>query len=376
MKYVKITALSLILAAVFSVCVFGVSTENIYDEQMDASGIFEFYDKLSSESKDLLDELGIDDLNFNDIFNLSPRKIMDSVMRIIKEKSASPLKSFTGMLGVIFLTSMAKSFTDDRSGIKNAAGMFGALITVTLIVSPLTSIMNLSISTVRLNSGISLAFIPVLAGVIAVSGNPMLAVSCHSLTFAAAQGTAQLINRFVMPMTGVVTALGISGSFMPELNIKKLTDTVKKTLIWVISSASALFAGLLSVKGILANSADTLTSKGIKLAVNTFVPIVGSAVSEAYSSVIGSASLVRSTVGAFGIVAIIAAQLPALAELILWKFAVKLSSFTSEMLDESAISSLLASVDCSLSIMMASLIMSALFVIISAGITLFIRTGA
>ena len=321
-----------------------------------------------------MEELGIDDLDFKSVFNASPRKIADAVLNIIKKKSTDPIKTLFAVLGVVLLTSLAQCFTDAGSGVRSAVEMFGALLTATLLASPLASAMNLAFSTVRLSSNVALAFVPVLAGVIAASGNPMLAISAHSFTFAAAQGAMQLINRFVMPMTGVVTALGISGSFMPEFNIKKLTETVKKALVWVMASASTLFAGLLSIKGILANSADTLASKGVKLAVNTFVPIVGSAVSEAYSSVIGSAALVRSAVGAFGIAAIIVTELPALVELILWRLIVKASNFMADMLNESAISSLTSAADCSLSVMIAGLVMSTVFVIVSAGITLLLRT--
>ena len=62
-----------------------------------------------------------------------------------------------------------------------------------------------------------------------------------------------------------------------------------------------IFTGLLSIQSVVGSSADTLTSKTAKYVISNCVPVVGGAVSDAYSTVKGSLSLLKNGIGGVGI---------------------------------------------------------------------------
>ena len=59
----------------------------------------------------------------------------------------------------------------------------------------------------------------------------------------------------------------------------------------------------------LASSADGMIVKGVKMAAS-FVPVVGGALGEAYTSVAASISLLKSTVGIYAIIALALTCIP------------------------------------------------------------------
>ncbi len=375
MKMIKIFSVMLLLMLTMPLCASAVEQDGgeYYGEQMDASGASELYESISDETRDLLDELGIESVNFSDLLNTSPRKILDMVFGLLTGKIEKPLKILARTIAIIILLSIADSFVTNDEKSKNILGIFGALLLTTVLISPLVSLINASSSAVKMSCDFNFALIPVLAAIVAASGNPMLALSYNSLSFAAAQGVAQLVNRIVLPFCGIIAAMGITEAFVPEFKLSAVTELIKKTVTKCFSGVAVLFGGLLSIKGTLASSADTLASKGIKLAVSSFVPVVGSAVSEAYSSVAGSAALVRSTVGAFAIIAVVIINLPIVLELFLWSATIKISEAVADLFGNSVISSLLKSIEYAILIMNASVIFSAILIVISAGLTLLIK---
>lgn len=87
-------------------------------------------------------------------------------------------------------------------------------------------------------------------------------------------------------------------------------------------------------KGALASSADSVSVKGIKLLAGNTIPIVGGAIGDAYTSVLGSLNLIKGTVGAFGIFAIAAVNIPVITEMLLWMIAVNICSALCGLLGE------------------------------------------
>lgn len=75
-----------------------------------------------------------------------------------------------------------------------------------------------------------------------------------------------------------------------------------------------VFTGLLSIQSIVGTSADTLGVKAAKFVVSNFVPIVGSAVADAYTTMRSGLGLLRGATGAFGIIALCVTLLPPILE--------------------------------------------------------------
>lgn len=373
MRKVKIFAVCVLIILFFSVNAYAAGESEYYNGQVESSGAEDILNGLDSETKERLGELGIEDVNFSSLFDVSFSKIFSFVKKAAEGKLESPLKSLMKLLSVIILIAVCESFMPDDDKMKNVINMAAVLFSVTVIISPLYDAMESAVSSVGVCADFMKSLIPVLVGIVSASGNPSLAVSFQSCAFAAAEVISALGKNYVVPIVGAVTALDLTGSLMPSMKLSGITELVKKTVIQTLSFTATLYVSFLGIKGALANAADTVASKGIKLVISSAVPIVGGAVSEAYSGIIGSLVLVRSTVGIFGIIVIAVITVPSMLQLLFWIFALKLGAAAGEVFSLGGVSSLLKALSCAITLLNVVILFGAVLFIISLALLLSLK---
>lgn len=373
MRKVKIFAVCVLIILFFSVNAYAAGESEYYNGQVESSGAEDILSGLDSETKERLGELGIEDVNFSSLFDVSFSKIFSFVKKAAEGKLESPLKSLMKLLSVIILIAVCESFMPDDDKMKNVINMAAVLFSVTVIISPLYDAMESAVSSVGVCADFMKSLIPVLVGIVSASGNPSLAVSFQSCAFAAAEVISALGKNYVVPIVGAVTALDLTGSLMPSMKLSGITELVKKTVIQTLSFTATLYVSFLGIKGALANAADTVASKGIKLVISSAVPIVGGAVSEAYSGIIGSLVLVRSTVGIFGIIVIAVINVPSMLQLLFWIFALKLGAAAGEVFSLGGVSSLLKALSCAITLLNVVILFGAVLFIISLALLLSLK---
>ena len=373
MRKVKIFAVCVLIILSFSVNAYAAGESEYYNGQVESSGAEDILSGLDSETKERLGELGIEDVNFSSLFDVSFSKIFYFVKKAAEGKLESPLKSLMKLLSVIILIAVCESFMPDDDKMKNVINMAAVLFSVTVIISPLYDAMESAVSSVGVCADFMKSLIPVLVGIVSASGNPSLAVSFQSCAFAAAEVISALGKNYVVPIVGAVTALDLTGSLMPSMKLSGITELVKKTVIQTLSFTATLYVSFLGIKGALANAADTVASKGIKLVISSAVPIVGGAVSEAYSGIIGSLVLVRSTVGIFGIIVIAVITVPSMLQLLFWIFALKLGAAAGEVFSLGGVSSLLKALSCAITLLNVVILFGAVLFIISLALLLSLK---
>ena len=373
MRKVKIFAVCVLIILSFSVNAYAAGESEYYNGQVESSGAEDILSGLDSETKERLGELGIEDVNFSSLFDVSFSKIFSFVKKAAEGKLESPLKSLMKLLSVIILIAVCESFMPDDNKMKNVINMAAVLFSVTVIISPLYDAMESAVSSVGVCADFMKSLIPVLVGIVSASGNPSLAVSFQSCAFAAAEVISALGKNYVVPIVGAVTALDLTGSLMPSMKLSGITELVKKTVIQTLSFTATLYVSFLGIKGALANAADTVASKGIKLVISSAVPIVGGAVSEAYSGIIGSLVLVRSTVGIFGIIVIAVITVPSMLQLLFWIFALKLGAAAGEVFSLGGVSSLLKALSCAITLLNVVILFGAVLFIISLALLLSLK---
>ncbi len=373
MRKVKIFAVCVLLILTFSVNAYAAGESEYYSGQVESSGAQDVLSGLDSETKERLGELGIEDVDFTSLFDVSFSKIFSFVKKAAEGKLESPLKSLMKLLSVIILIAVCESFMPDDDKMKNVINMAAVLFSVTVIISPLYDAMESAVSSVGVCADFMKSLIPVLVGIVSASGNPSLAVSFQSCAFAAAEVISALGKNYIVPIVGAVTALDLTGSLMPSMKLSGITELVKKTVIQTLSFTATLYVSFLGIKGALANAADTVASKGIKLVISSAVPIVGGAVSEAYSGIIGSLVLVRSTVGIFGIIVIAVITVPSMLQLLFWIFALKLGAAAGEVFSLGGVSSLLKALSCAITLLNVVILFGAVLFIISLALLLSLK---
>ena len=372
-KFMLTTAVILFLFVFSFVC---FAEGSVFDEQLEASGASYLFEHLNDEQLDLLKTLGIEKIDFDSVFQASPRKIFDLFYKLLVNEYISPFESSVNSAVMLFCAALASVFVSGNGKYETSINIFCSLAVSLNIILPISSCITRVASAVSLTSDFVLVLIPVLAAVLTVSGNPTVALSYNSLCFAAAQAVSALMSDFIRPVVQMTLSIGIIAGISQLINLEKIVGFIKKTVMFLMSLVSTVFVTMLSIKGMLAASADTVTVRGIRFLIGNLIPVVGGAVSDAYNSIAGTLMLVKNTVAVIGIAVIAVTVLPVLIECVCWILSLNLLCALSDTLSLDKISALFRSVSSSVVLLAVTLVFSAVIFILGIGLVMLMKGGA
>lgn len=342
---------------------------------LETSGADRLSEYLTDETLDYLEELGCGDVDFEGVFDVSFSSVTKLIKDIFEKEIDGPVKCLLKLAGAVMLVSVCSGFFPDDEKSKTVLNLICGSFLIIEIFNPAIQSLNAAASAMSACAAFEKALIPVLAAIVTVSGNPASALSVQGAAFAAAQFVEAFASETLMPLTGICGALSITGGIFPTLRLSAVSETIRKTVTVFLGSAAGLFVGFLSLKNILAVNVDGMAVKGVKLAANTFIPVVGGAIGEAYTSIVGSLSLVRSMVGIYGIIAFFVITVPVIIKIALWLVALRIACTVSDLLDCKQCSEIIKSISFVFSMVNVLLLLCAAVFIMSAGLVVVIKTG-
>lgn len=135
-----------------------------------------------------------------------------------------------------------------------------------------------------------------------------------------------------VPMAGALAiTLAAADTMLPGRRLAGISRAIRKGTVWLLTGALALFTLYLTVSGAAAGSADTVTARLARSAVGV-LPVVGSILADAADSVLAGAGAVKNTVGAAGLLAVLAVCLLPLVRLGVQYLVYKAAAFLAGIL--------------------------------------------
>ena len=280
------------------------------------------------------------------------------------------------MTGIALLCSLANSINVDKNAqLSQSFAIVSILAGAGIIISAIGETVMEIMLALSQGANFMLAFIPIFAGFMATSGQLTSAGVFNGVFLTASQLFSQIGVNFLLPISSTILGISIAGSVNSEIKVENIAKTIKVTINWILGLLMTVFIGLLSVQSLVANSADSVLMKTTKFAVSSGVPIVGSSVAEAVGAIYTSVSLIKNSVGTFGIIACIVLIAPPIFALLSYKLAVMLSSGICELFGADRLASMLKSASEVLSITLAVMICFIVISVISIGFMLMLGSG-
>lgn len=378
MKFKKTAVILALLIMLFCFSPRALCAENneLYDEQLEASGANELFDVLTRDELELLETLGLDEIDFDSVFSPSLRSVTDLFWQIIRSEYRLPFESLGVAAMCVVALAAVSQFLPDGIKISKVPGFTTGIMTALSVVIPLSSCITRAVSAIALSSNFVTALIPVLAAIITAGGKPSLALTYNSLSFAAAQVVSSLGSTVIRPVIQVIMSLSIISCVSQSADISKILEFAKKTVVFVMSLSATVFVTMLSLKGMLAASADTVAVRGIRFLIGNMIPVVGGAVSDAYLSIVGTLSLVKNTVGVFALAAVAVINLPVIAECIMWVLTLNMLALLGDVFSQNGLSSLFRSVSSAAVLLCVTVVLEMLVFLLSVGLVLVIGGSA
>ena len=182
----------------------------------------------------------------------------------------------------------------------------GNIMIAVILFDATGSLVNLAGSTIVELSEYGKLLLPVMTAALAGQGGVGSSAAIYAGTAFFDALLTSMIRKILMPMVYVFLVLSVANNAIGEEIIKKLRDNMKWIVTWLLKTILYIYTGYIGISGLIAGSADATALKAAKLAISSFVPVVGKILSDASETVLLSANVVKNTAGVYGLFAILA----------------------------------------------------------------------
>ncbi len=178
-----------------------------------------------------------------------------------------------------------------------------------------------------------------------------------------------LMGSLIFPLICFSAVLNLCGSLSPRISLAKMAGLFKNIAMGVMGIMVSLFIAFLGFSGMAAATTDGLAVKAVKSAAGTFIPIVGRSLADAFDSVLGTALILKNTIGLIGVIGIIIiCALPAVY-ILLQALMFKIAGAVIQPLGEEKLAEAVSGMGNSLIMLFAALAVSGLFAYFAISLT-------
>lgn len=219
---------------------------------------------------------------------------------------------------------------------ENSLLLVSALLIYSTLSSSLTRVYAYIDDIKKFENGL----VPIMTSLYFSGGNTTTAISSGAGVGAALILLENLCAQALPMLVKISFALTLINSLGSELSYAPLIKSVKNIYMSVLGFASMILSVSISFGTALASTADSVASRTVRYAISNMLPLVGSTVSASYGTLVSSLSLIKSTVGASCVVALLLITVPIIIYLLLIRFSLNLCASFSEGLGYSKIGKL------------------------------------
>ncbi|MCI8400549.1 MAG: hypothetical protein HFI38_00355 [Lachnospiraceae bacterium] len=210
-----------------------------------------------------------------------------------------------------FFTNLSRAFPDGQMAETGFYVMYMTL--AVLLFAAFHSAMSVAGKAFLVTGRLMSAFLPVFFLAVAVQGQ-LTAASMYEGTVLMIGGMQWVYEHVVLTGIKGCVALKILEGVMPEDFLTRLQGLIRRGVIWIMKAGSGAVIGLQVVQGLLLPYLDA-AGGGVFLKLAGAIPGVGNSVEAAAKMALGTAALIRNSIGLAGLLALLLVCLGPLVKL-------------------------------------------------------------
>lgn len=207
------------------------------------------------------------------------------------------------ILACVIVLSLLKSYEGKCKTVLDLAGVVSICC---LLLGPTNTLVQLGAETVTAISEYGKVFIPVMTAALAAQGGSGTAGALFASTVFFNTVLSSAVSHLLVPGIYIYLSIAIVNVVVNDDAMKKLSDFIKWVLSWGLKLVLYAFTGYVSITGVVNGTADQTAIKAAKVALGGFVPVVGGIMSDASETILVGASLVKNSVGVYGLITLLA----------------------------------------------------------------------
>lgn len=341
----KFNIKKILLALIF--LVFGLLFTFNFENYIDANTSSEIESNLSDNVYDIVDNLdfsGLDNIiSNNDNFNIFGDSVINKLEKILNGEYFTNYSSLIGaILSLIFidirailpfvftiiaiglLSNMMVSFnTNGKSSSEIISFVFFSVMTIIILIA-FRNILDLSSNIFDSIINQMQILFPILITLLTSIGsfsaitiyNPLVAVLTTCVSF--------VFDKLLYPIFITIFLLTVLSHLTNTIKLDKLISFFHSSFKWIIGIVFTLFTGFLTIQGISAGKFDSVSIKTTKFAMKSYIPIIGSYISDGMDFFVLGGVLVKNAVGLVGVLILFVTILSPILTILIYKLAIQL----------------------------------------------------
>ncbi len=289
----------------------------------------EIYDEFSHGIQSQVEQLDINDINtylkninreYGTTFDHSAREMIKKITQgdfsfNIKDLFGNLFTFFfkevglnLGLMGKIMILAvicglfknLQSSFS--KSGVTEITYYCCYIVIMIILVQSFSSVLDLSKTTIDNMVTFMQAIFPILITLLISMGGIASSSLFQPIMGLLVSGVGTFLKDLVLPLIFFAAILFLVNNISPRIQISKLANLLKNICIWVLGIIFTIFVGVMAIQGIAASAFDGVSIRTAKFAIDTFIPVVGSMLSESIDTIIGCSLLVKNATGLIGLI--------------------------------------------------------------------------
>ncbi len=298
--------------------------------------------------------------------------ILGSVIGGISDKRSALATFLLTLVGTALLLSLAERGVFDRGLEATASAALSGVMSIPIFTAlyPLVKECGACIET---GCGIFGALIPVAVSVTAFGGGASASVVQGAGMSLALGFVSEVIKTALLPTVSVMLALALSVGFDKEGVTGALCTLIKNLLVGILSFIGMVLPATLAMQNFISSAKDTVALRTARYAAGNMIPLVGSTVSGALSTLGAGAGIMRGTVGAVGSCALMFVFLAPTAILLLYRLCMRIALTLLDFIGTQGAKRMLSSMTGALDALIAMVVISGAVFFLE--IIIFMRTA-
>lgn len=343
-------------------------------DNLDMSSIENLLDSLTDEELALFGEKGfldkITSLLSGEITQGS--SLWTSILEIFFDSLLEIIPFISIIIAVALLGNLIQGLkpTKSEKSISNLIHFVTYGIIVVIVLSIVVKMITMTTNTIFTIKNQMDAIFPLLLTLLTAVGGT---VSVSVYQPAMALLSSVIINLFtyvLMPLFIFSIIFSVVSNLSNTIKLDKFTSFFNSTFKWITGLIFTIFTAFLSIQGITAGSIDGISIKTAKYAIKSYVPILGSYISDGMGVILASSNLIKNAVGASGLFLLLASIITPILQLVLFMLALKLVSAIIEPLGSKQIANFVSSLSKNMTLLIVTIVGIAFASFITIGLVM------
>lgn len=263
-------------------------------------GLSEFNESLDTETREISGEITSDGLYDAEG---ALKKLLNKLVSDARDAIRGNISSVVGLIGISLLTSCASCFVSDKAS-QSYINIAGVCAAAYMLTGGMEGLVEQSMQALLKIEDYSRAAIPAVFTAAVTCGAVVSASSKYAAVTIAIDVLMGLAQSVLIPLVYAYLALSLSSAVFDNA----ILNSCKRAVKWICGTSltvfTMVFSAFMGISGLVSGTADALAVKTARTVISTALPVVGGIISDAASTVLTAATMIKNSAGVMSLIAV------------------------------------------------------------------------